>query len=47
MITSLKIEVYVRVFKQLTNHALSYLTGATLQDDDIADFQFQRPGPTY
>ena len=30
------------VWESQKNHVLSYLTGAPLQDDAIANFQFQR-----
>ena len=32
------------VLKQATNYILSYLSGAVLLDDVIANFKFQRPG---
>ena len=40
-----KIELYFWVLESQTNHVLSHLTGTTLQDDVIANFQFQRLRP--
>ena len=35
-------EVYFWILESQTNHVLSHITGATLQDDVIANFHFQR-----
>ena len=40
----IKTEVYFWVLESKTNHVLSHLTGATLQDEFIANFQFQTLG---
>ena len=39
-----KTEVYFWALESQTNHVLSHLTGATIQDDVIVNFQFQRLG---
>ena len=39
-----KIEVYFWALESQTNHVVNYLTGATLPDDAIVNFQFQRLG---
>ena len=35
-------EVYFWILESQPNHVLSHITGATLQDDAIANFHFQR-----
>ena len=40
-----KLKVYFWVLELHANIVLGHLTGATLLDDVIANFQFQRLGP--